>query len=152
MYNSCIFCIHITWILHCDKQAAHTFHQTQNQCRHKESVLWSLILLHLTRKRCWETSLIHRDFGSELFGRRHRWPAETDPPRRRQRPFSSDFVENCITVNDFYIRAALTTSPLSTVRWTWCRFVDPKSDAFSTSLHRRQINPHVLAVKYSRAH
>ena len=98
------------------------------------------------------TSLIHRDFGSELFGRRHRWPAVTDSPRRRQRPFSSDFVENWITVNDFCVRAGLTTSPLSTVQWTWCRFDDPKSDAFSTSLHWRQINPHVSAVKYSRAH
>ena len=46
-------------------------------------------------------SLIHRDFGSELFGRRHLWPAVTDSPRSRQRPFSSVFVENRMTVHDF---------------------------------------------------
>jgi hypothetical protein len=61
------------------------------------------------------TSLIHRDFGSEHFGRRHCWPAVTDSPRRRQRPLRSVLVENRITVHDFCIRAALMTSPLSTI-------------------------------------
>ena len=97
-------------------------------------------------------SLIHRDFGSELFGRRHLWPAVTDSPRSWQRPFSSVFVENCMIVHDFCRHAVLTTSPLSTMRWTRYRFEDPKSDTFIISLHWRHMNPQVLAVKYSRAH
>ena len=98
-------------------------------------------------KHPWSIEILVQSFlGDDIAGLRKLIPQEDD-----RGPLVQTLLK-LHTVNDFCIRAALTTSPLSTVRWTWCHFDDPKSGAFSTSLHRRQINPHVLAVKYSRAH
>jgi hypothetical protein len=151
MCNHCIFCIHITRILHCDKPLTHSIKLKINTVTRISAMKPDSLAYY--PQTTFITSLIHRDFGLELFGRQYCWPAVTDSPRRRQRPLSSVFVKNCITVHDFCIRTALTISPFSTVQRTRCRFDYPKSNAFSTSLHWRLINrPHLSAVQSSREH
>lgn len=79
------------------------------------------------------TSLIQSDFGGEIFGRCHLWPADADSPNSWQSPMSSLFVENLMTVHVFWIQGALTASTLSTImQWRWTLLDDPTSDPLST--------------------